>query len=153
MKNTVKIMLLLFLFHSATACAQKKPSKMNDNLKTEETAVLTTVRQLADLMIKKDTVAMNKILDEHYTLTHITGRVQSKADWFDEVIKESMKYYSATEVSHTITINGNKADVTMRNRVDARIWGSRNNWPLQQKMQLEKRNDKWIILKSVATTF
>lgn len=96
---------------------------------------------------------MNDLLDKNYTLTHITGYVQSKAEWLDEVEKESMKYYAATEVSHSIQINGSHASVTGKNLMDARIWGSRNAWRLQQIMQLEKRDGKWIILKSVASVF
>lgn len=119
----------------------------------EETEILSVVRQLAELMIKRDTASMNTILDKDYNLTHLTGYVQPKAEWFDEVLKESMKYYSAKEVNHTVKTDGNKATVVVQNMVDARIWGSRNNWRLQQTMQLEKRNGKWIILKSVATTF
>ena len=126
---------------------------MKETLNTDEVQVLAVVRQLAQLMIKKDTAAMNRILDENYTLTHMTGYVQPKAEWFDEVTKESMKYYSENEVHHSVTVNGNNATVTMQNLVDARIWGSRNTWHLQQIMQLQKRNGQWIILKSVASTF
>lgn len=134
--------------------SQNKPTnKMDHNVKTDEIEILKTVRQLADWMISRDTVAMNTILDKNYSLTHMTGYVQPKAEWFDEVVKESMKYYSAKDVNHSVIINGNKANVTVQNLVDARIWGSRNTWRLQQKMQLEKRNGKWIILKSVASTF
>ena len=50
-------------------------------------------------------------------------------------------------------VEGNKAECTIQTLLDARIWGSRNTWRLQQTMQLEKRNDDWIILKSVATIF
>jgi hypothetical protein len=64
-----------------------------------------------------------------------------------------MKYYSLKEVKTTLKIDGNKATFIGQNLLDARIWGSRNNWQLQQTMELEKRNGKWIILKSVATTF
>lgn len=64
-----------------------------------------------------------------------------------------MKYYSSKEVNHTVKVNGNAADVVIQNLVDARIWGTRNTWRLQQKMKLEKRNGTWIILKSVASTF
>ena len=126
---------------------------MQDTLITDEAQVLAVVRQLADLMIKRDTVAMNDILDKDYTLTHMTGYVQPKAEWFNEVMKESMKYYSAKEVHHSVTLNGNNASVTMQNLVDARIWGSRNTWRLQQVMTFEKRNGTWIIMKSVASTF
>lgn len=138
---------------SFASCAQNNPPKMKDTLNTDEAQVLAVVQQLADLMIKRDTAAMNTILDKDYTLTHMTGYVQPKAEWFDEVRKESMKYYSAKEVHHSVTINGNMATVTMQNLVDARIWGSRNTWRLQQKMTLEKRAGQWIILKSVASTF
>lgn len=64
-----------------------------------------------------------------------------------------MKYYGYEEVSKSVKINGDKAEFVGRNRLDARIWGSRNVWNLQQTMQLEKRNGEWIILNSVAKTF
>jgi hypothetical protein len=149
MKNYLLIIAWLFSF---AACAQNS-NKMKDAPSSEEKEVLVVTRQLAQLMIERDTAAMNKNLDEQYTLTHMTGYVQPKAKWFNEVIKESMKYYSAKEVSHSVTVNGNKATAIMQNLVDARIWGSRNTWRLQQIMTLEKRNGKWLILKSVASTF
>lgn len=149
MKNYLLIIAWLFNF---TACAQNS-NNMKDATSSEEKEVVAVTRKLAQLMIERHTTAMNSILDEHYTLTHMTGYVQPKAEWFSEVNKESMKYYSAKEVSHSVTINGNKATATMQNLVDARIWGSRNTWRLQQVMTLEKRNGKWIILKSVASTF
>lgn len=123
------------------------------NINSDEADVIATVRKLAELMIARDTVTMNNILDEHYTLTHITGYVQPKVEWFREVSRESMKYYSAKELIINVKLNSNNADVVVRNLVDARIWGSRNTWRLQQKMKLEKRNGAWIILKSVASTF
>ncbi|WP_121356184.1 nuclear transport factor 2 family protein [Flavisolibacter nicotianae] len=119
----------------------------------DETQILSVIRQLAKGMIERDITGMNRILDKEYTLTHMTGYVQPKAEWFNEVIKESMKYYSASEVFHTVTVNGNKATATMQNLVDARIWGSRNTWRLQQVMRLEKRDGQWIILNSVASVF
>jgi hypothetical protein len=138
---------------SLASCAQNTQQNMKETINTDKAQILVVVRQLAELMIKRDTAAMNQILDKDYTLTHMTGYVQPKAEWFNEVIKESMKYYSAKEVHHSVTVNDSKATVTMQNMVDARIWGSRNTWRLQQKMTLEKRDNKWIILNSVASTF
>jgi hypothetical protein len=118
-----------------------------------ELQILELSRQLTQLMIEKDTVGLNKILDPLFTLTHLTGYVQSKEDWFAEIESERMKYYSYDEVKTSLKIAGNKATFVGQNLLDARIWGSRNQWRLQQTMNLEKRNGKWIILKSVATTF
>jgi hypothetical protein len=124
-----------------------------ENKSNEEKQVLDVTRQLTELMIKGNIAAIDKIVDAHFTLTHITGYVQTKAEWFSEIETERMKYHSYKEVKTSVQIDGDKAKFLGQNILDARIWGSRNNWRLQQVMDLEKRNGKWIILKSVATTF
>lgn len=126
---------------------------MQETIDKDMKEAKAVVQQLAQLMITRDTTAMSKILDDNFTLTHMTGYVQPKAEWLNEVAQERMKYYSAKEVNHTIQVNGNLAEVMIQSLVDARIWGSRNTWRLQQKMKLEKRNGTWIILRSEASTF
>jgi hypothetical protein len=120
---------------------------------SDQTEILKVCKQFTELMIARDTAAMCKIVDERFSLTHITGYVQSKTEWFAEIESERMKYYSYKEVKTNVKIYGDKATFVGQNILDARIWGSRNNWRLQQTITLEKRNGKWIILKSVATTF
>lgn len=124
-----------------------------DNLDKNKLEILDVTRQLTQLMIDKNTVEINKILDQAFTLTHITGYVQSKEEWFSEIESERMKYYRYTEVKTSVKLDGDKAVFLGQNLLDARIFGTRNNWRLQQIMHLEKRNKKWIITKSVATTF
>lgn len=119
----------------------------------DESAILRVTRELTEAMILKDTAGINKVVDAGFTLTHITGYVQSRKEWLAEIASERMKYYSYKEVKTAVRIVGDKASFTGQNLLDARIWGSRNTWRLQQAMQLEKRNGKWIILSSVATTF
>jgi hypothetical protein len=118
-----------------------------------QSEVISLTRQLTQLMIDRNTKELNKILDQHFTLTHITGYMQPKDEWFAEIESQRMKYYSYKEVKTSVEINGNIATFIGQNVLDARIWGSRNNWRLQQTMKLENRDGKWIILNSVATTF
>ncbi len=119
----------------------------------EEAKVLEVTRELTRMMIERYTEAMKDILDKNFTLTHITGYVQSREEWLGEIESERMKYYSAEEVKNIVKVYGDRAQFTGQNILDARIWGTRNNWRLQQKMKLEKRNEKWIILNSVASIF
>lgn len=153
----IKLWLLILLFNSISMCSQtklKQPGIMEtDKIDHNKSEILDVTRQLTQLMIDKNTVEINKILDQHFTLTHITGYVQSKEEWFSEIESERMKYYSYSEVKTSVKIDGDKALFVGQNLLDARIWGTRNNWRLQQTMHLEKRNGKWIILNSVATTF
>ncbi|MDO5614689.1 MAG: nuclear transport factor 2 family protein [Cruoricaptor ignavus] len=153
------ILLSAFFLASLAGCAQNKPqntekqTEMKQTNRTEEQQILDLVRHFTDLSIARNTAEMEKMTDKNYTLTHITGHVQPRAEWFKEIDAESMKYYSYEEVSTSVEIKGDKAVFVGRNRLDARIWGSRNVWRLQQTMTLEKRNGQWIILHSVARTF
>lgn len=156
MKLVLKCLLTLLLLQTGVACSQSKSNKetmQDETIKNDELEIFEVTRQLTQLMIEKNTEAIDKIVDPHFTLTHITGYVQSKAEWFSEIESERIKYYSYKEVKTTVKIDGDKSTFVGQNLLDARIWGTRNNWRLQQTMQLEKRNGKWIILKSVAITF
>ena len=154
MTHLLKILILVLTFHSVTACPQPTSEKdASMEINNDKSQILEVARQLTQFMIDKNVVEMKKILDKNFTLTHITGYVQPKEEWFSEIESERMKYYSYREVKTTVTIDGEKATLVGQNILDARIWGTRNNWNLQQTMQLEKRNEKWIIIKSIATTF
>jgi hypothetical protein len=157
MKLLLRLLSLAIILNTTNACSQTPSKPKNtmetDNIEDQKKQVLEVTRKLTELMIARDTNGLNKILDADFTLTHISGYVQSKKEWFSEIESERMKYYSYKEVKITIELNGERATFVGQNLLDARIWGSRNNWRLQQAMQLEKRNGKWIILKSVATTF
>lgn len=136
-------------------CSQIKTKKYSEMEveKSDEIQILGVTRLLTQLMIEKNTGEMSEIVDANFTLTHITGYVQSKEEWFAEIESERMKYYSYEEIQTSVKIEGKKAIFVGKNVLDARIWGSRNIWRLQQKMELEKRSDKWIIIKSVASIF
>ncbi|WP_229250771.1 nuclear transport factor 2 family protein [Emticicia aquatilis] len=154
MKRFITLLLPIIIFNTSIPYSQTSLKvKGLMEIEINKSEILDVTRQLKQLMIDKNLVELNKILDSHFTLTHITGYVQSKEEWFSEIESERMKYYSYKEVKNTIKIEDDKATFVSQNLFDARIWGSRNTWRLQQIMQLEKRKDKWIILKSVATTF
>jgi hypothetical protein len=142
------------IFNSTTVCSQAN-SRIQGvmDIDGNKSQILDVTRHLTQLMIEKNTKELNKILDQNFTLTHITGYVQPKAEWFSEIESERMKYYSYKEVKTSVELDRDKAIFVGQNIIDARIWGSRNNWRLQQTMHLEKRGGKWIVIKSVATTF
>ncbi|MGM5630809.1 nuclear transport factor 2 family protein [Apibacter raozihei] len=124
----------------------------NKNIQLEE-AIKQSIRQLIHSMVQNDLNTIDKLLDKDFTLTHITGYVQSKSEWLDNMRSEKMKYYSSKETELYLKINYNKAIVLIRNYIDANIGGSRKNWRLQQKFELDNRDTSWIITKSVASLF
>ncbi|MEY2869104.1 MAG: hypothetical protein RIR01_1584, partial [Bacteroidota bacterium] len=53
-----------------------------DSIEDDKSQVLDVTRKLTELMIDKNTTAIDKIVDANFTLTHITGYVQPKEEWF-----------------------------------------------------------------------
>ena len=73
----------ILTFLNITACAQKnhqpKPNignRMEQKNPEEEKAVIAVVNKLSELMMAKDLRGMEEILDQNFTLTHMTGYQQ-----------------------------------------------------------------------------
>lgn len=122
---------------------------------TDKEVIVQLYRDENTAMVEKNLNRLNDILDPSMNLTHMTGYVQPKLEWIDQIQNEEMQYLSSKEDNiKDIEIDGSKASLAGQNRVQAKIWGSGvNTWPLQMKMYYEKKNGKWIIVKQVASTY
>lgn len=96
---------------------------------------------------------MNTILDPDFHLVHMTGYNQSKDEWLSQVTDGQMRYFGDTEERVIVKVDGDKATLQSRNKVDARIYGNRRVWNLELNFDMEKRNGQWIILEAVAHSY
>lgn len=122
---------------------------------TDRDELISLYRQENEAMVNKDIVKLNEILASTMTLQHMTGYVQPKLEWIDQIQNGEMKYYSSIEESiKDIVIDGDKASLVGQNKVKARVWGSEiATWPLEMKMEFIKTNGRWIIAKQIASTY
>ena len=114
----------------------------------EERAVAQVVRQQVKGMLEKNYDLLDQVLAPDARLFHITGKVQTKLEWIKQIQLGRMKYFGNREILFQVVVNGNQAQVVTRNELDARIYGFRNTWPLQSKVQLEKRSQGWQIIEA-----
>lgn len=121
----------------------------------DEEQIVQIYRAENEAMVKKDISRLDMILGDRMTLTHMTGYVQPKLEWIDQIQNEEMQYLeSKEEAIKDIRVEGNLGQLTGQNLVTAKIWGgSKNVWPLQMKMYFEKNNGRWVISKQVASTY
>lgn len=121
----------------------------------DEEQIIQLYRAENEAMVKKDISRLDMILGDRMTLTHMTGYVQPKLEWIDQIQNEEMQYLeSKEEAIKDIRVEGNLGQLTGQNLVTAKIWGgSKNVWPLQMKMYFEKNNGRWVISKQVASTY
>lgn len=121
----------------------------------DEEQIVQLYRAENEAMVKKDISRLDMILGDRMTLTHMTGYVQPKLEWIDQIQNEEMQYLeSKEEAIKDIRVEENGGQLTGQNLVTAKIWGgSKNVWPLQMKMYFEKNNGRWVISKQVASTY
>lgn len=110
--------------------------------------VLERFIEFQESMIEKNLDMLNEILKDNYTLTHMSGKTQTKQEYIDEIMDGTLNYYKSTIDNPEITIIENtkaifKANVTL----EAKVYGIKGTWTLHSEQTMEKINDKWYITK------
>lgn len=118
------------------------------NLTDIQEDVLERFMDFQEAMIEKDLEKLNEIICDNYTLTHMSGKTQTKQEFIDEIMDGTLNYYKSTINNPDIILFGEnkaifKADVTL----DAKVYGMKGTWTLHSQQTLEKIYDKWYISK------
>ncbi|AKP66002.1 hypothetical protein ABN16_05070 [Levilactobacillus koreensis] len=116
--------------------------------------ILKLYRDYNDAMAADDTVALDRLLAPDFTLTHMTGYVQPRAEWLRELRLGTMHYFSSIEDHVEMTATAAGWRVVGQNRVTASIHGSgKYAWPLNTVMVVEQVDGRWQIMSAVVTTY
>ena len=145
MLKTKFIILLIAIFLSNLSISQ--------NLKMKEEQAIKVYRDFYHYKLTANINGLDKILSDDFTLTHMTGKVQSKAEWMKDIKEGKMKYISAKEDFLVVKIEEDKGEIISKNQVKAVIYGFSGIWGLELKMQIFLDNEKWKIGKTLASSY
>ena len=110
--------------------------------------------RMCDAMIRKDMAMLADVLDESFTLIHMTGMRQSKQEFIRAVMNGTLNYYSAKHESMDAAVMEDYAVLDGKTMVSAAVFGGgRHTWRLRQVCRMKKREDGWKITESTASTF
>ena len=105
-------------------------------------------------MVTKDRAALERIHDDTFVLIHMTGMRQNKQVYIDSIMDGTLNYYSEQTEGLDIRMDGDKATMTGRSRVNAAVFGGgKHTWPLQLRFTLAKRVDGWKLTSAQASTY
>lgn len=121
---------------------------------TDREQIEKLYRDYWQYMIDKDVKAMDAIMTDGYTLTHMTGLRQKKRDFFDSVLSGELNYYSAVHDEITVSVSGDRAEMTGKSRVEAAVYGGRKGrWRLRGDFTLSREDGVWKLSSSRASTY
>ncbi|MEN2741019.1 nuclear transport factor 2 family protein [Microbacterium sp. X-17] len=121
----------------------------------QDVAAQVTANYLAqcEAMTGADADGLGDLLAPDFTLTHMTGYVQSRREWLGDVESGEMTYHSIRNVDITTDVTAERVSLTARSHTHATIWGAEGNWPLRLRIDYTRTPDGWIASRTVASTW
>ena len=140
------------------ACQSRNPSVsqriISDNLMNDKSQIEALYREMYKAMVEKDTATLSRVHADDFVLIHMTGMHQSKQVYIQSIANGTLNYYSAEHEQMDIRVNGNKATLTGRSRVNAAVFGGgRHTWRLQLYFDLVKEDGTWRFTLARASTY
>lgn len=107
-------------------------------LTNDEEMVLNRYKEMQQAMIDKDIDKLNKIVKDGTTFTHMSGKIQTKKEYFEDIRRGSLDYQSYTIEDPKVTIDGNKAILKARVTLTANVYGAQGTYPFNVSAFFEK---------------
>lgn len=159
MKRLGVVLILAALLCSGCSSASNTPSQSptvqesintatketeSETMINEEEKVLAVYETMQQAMIDKDIDALDRIVKDDTTFTHMSGKTQTKAEYFGEIANGTLNYYRYKIENCTITVSGNAATLSADVTLTAKVYGMSGSWTLPVNAHFEKINDEWI---------
>ena len=109
----------------------------------EEETILNRYKEMQQAMIDKDIDKLNEIVLDGTTFTHMSGKTQTKQEYFNEIKDGTLNYYRSDIDSPEVTIDGNIATLKANVTLTARVYGASGSWTLPVNAHFEKINGTW----------
>ena len=110
------------------------------SLSQEELSVLYQAARYCEAMTEADTDTMRQIVSEDMTFTHMSGRRQTREEYFADVADGSLRYFSIGMEKPIVQVDGDKATVTYTSVLNADAYGARGTFRIQGTHRYEKRD-------------
>ncbi len=120
----------------------------------DKEAIAALYREMYRMMIAKDIEGMAGIHATEFALVHMTGARMDKGEYLAAVKDGTLNYYAAEHDEIAVTVDGDRATLCGKSRVNAAVYGGgRHTWRLQQDMTLERKAGAWRFTHSKASTY
>ena len=116
----------------------------SETMINEEEKVLAVYKSMQQAMIDKDIDKLDRIVKDGTTFTHMSGKTQTKEEYFGEIADGTLNYYRYKIENGKINVSGNTATLSADVTLTAKVYGTSGSWTLPVNAHFEKINNEWI---------
>ena len=113
-------------------------------LSAEEEAVLYQQSRYCQAMTEADTDTMMEISSPDMVFTHMSGRQQTREEYFADVAAGNLRYSTVGIENPTVNFSGSYASVSYTSVLNADAYGARGTYRIDGTHWFERRNGNWI---------
>ena len=113
-------------------------------LTVEEQAVLYQQARYCQAMTEADTDTLRELVSEDATFTHMSGRQQTREEYFADIESGSLQYFSIGIENPTVVVEGDNATVAFTSVLNADAYGARGTYRIAGTHYWELRDGAWI---------
>lgn len=112
----------------------------------DQAAIIARYEEFQQALIERDMTKLRQLLPDDYIAVHITGRRQTKEEWLADIESGDMRYFDFSDVSYSLSPEGNRVLLGVRQRIRANIYGSEGTWSIPGNREFEKEDGQWKIV-------
>ena len=113
-------------------------------LSADEQAVLYQQARYCQAMTEADTETMRKITSPDMIFTHMSGRQQTRDEYFADIADGNLQYFKIGIENPVVNINGSYASVSYTSVLNANAYGARGTYRMAGTHWYEKQDENWI---------
>ena len=122
----------------------KDRSTIENSLSNEEQIVLSRYKEMQQAMVDRDIDKLNNVVKDGTTFTHMSGKTQTKEEYFEDIRNGSLDYQSYTIENPSVSIDGNKAILKAKVTLTANAYGAKGSYPFNVSAYFEKVDNEWL---------
>ena len=111
----------------------------------EEQRVIARYQAVQQAMIDKDIDTLDAIILDGTTFTHMSGKTQTKDEYFADIRNGRLDYQSYTMTDARVVIDGDDATLTCRVVLTANAYGAQGSWPFNVTAHLVRIDGEWYM--------
>ena len=114
----------------------------------DQLAVLYQQARYCQAMTEADLDTMDEIVSDNSVFTHMSGRQQTKEEYFADVRDGSLRYFTIGIENPVVEVNGGLAAVTYTSVLNANAYGARGTYRMGGSHWFENRDGVWYSINN-----
>ena len=114
------------------------------SLNETELAILYAQARYCQAMTDADIDAMRELVSEDVTYTHMSGKRQTREEYFADVADGRLRYFTIGIADPVIQADGDKGSITYTSVLNANAYGARGTYRIKGTHYCELREGVWI---------